>query len=81
MRAITAAAIVIVETTAMAISICAPAQAGPNVGPCRSAIVPICSIIPVMPELDDDIDLTQDPNGDHGDSGAGLAPNTIRTGG
>lgn len=81
MPTIIVAAIVIVGTAATAISISAPAQAGPNVGPCGSTIIPICSIIPVMPELDDDLDLTQDPHGHRDDGGGDLAPDVIGKGG
>jgi len=63
MRISTAAAPLIAGAVATAISLSAPAEAGPNPGPCGFTIIPICSMIPVLPDLDHDVDLTQDPNG------------------
>jgi hypothetical protein len=40
-----------------------PAGADPGFDPCRSSFIPICRMAPMMPDLDHDVDLTQDPNG------------------
>ncbi|BDB44028.1 hypothetical protein Mkiyose1665_02700 [Mycobacterium kiyosense] len=41
----------------------APAVADPDFDPCRATFIPICRMAPTMPDLDHDVDLTQDPNG------------------
>jgi hypothetical protein len=44
----------------------APANADPGDNPCELAISFVCRFVPIAPDLDDDIDLTQqqavDPN-------------------
>ena len=32
-----------------------------GVDPCRSMLIPVCSLVPILPELDHDVDLTQNP--------------------
>jgi hypothetical protein len=78
MRDITVAATVIAGAVATAISLSAPAHAGPNSGQCGFAMNFICSMIPALPDLDHDVDLTQDPNGANT---AGPATTTGRSGG
>ena len=50
----------------------APANAGPNDSPCELAISYFCRFVPVAPDLDHDLDLTQqqqvDPNAPPPDS-------------
>ncbi len=41
----------------------APASADPGFDPCQSSIAFICRMVPMMPDLDHDVDLTQDPDG------------------
>jgi hypothetical protein len=36
-----------------------PAFAEPQPGPCAAAFSPLCAIVPVLPGLDHDIDLTK----------------------
>lgn len=40
----------------------APAGADPGSDPCHAAFISLCRIFPAMPDLDHDIDLTQDPD-------------------
>lgn len=47
-----------------------PASAAADAGsdpsgsdPCKQSVIMICSLVPVMPGLDHDVDLTTDPNG------------------
>jgi hypothetical protein len=79
MRIIPVAGIVIAGAAAT-ISLSGTAHAQPNAGPCRFMIMPICSIIPVMPELDHDVDLTTDPNALNSDAGGDLGPNATDSG-
>ncbi|OSC31565.1 hypothetical protein B8W69_03730 [Mycobacterium vulneris] len=78
MRSITVGLTVIVGALATVISLSSPAHAGPNPGQCGFAMSFICSMIPALPELDHDIDLTQDANGPNV---SGLPPNVARNGG
>src|SRR5271154_2765389 len=43
--------------------VCFAAPAGADVDPCHAIIIPICRFIPMAPDLDHDVDLTQDPDG------------------
>jgi hypothetical protein len=81
MRTTTAAATLIAGAVATAISLSARAEAGPNPGPCGFTLIPICLMIPVMPDLDHDVDLTQDPNGLNGRATGDLAPAASGSGG
>lgn len=80
MRTTSAAVAVLGGLMATAISLSTPAEASPNPGPCGLAMVPICSIVPLLPELDHDVDLTQDPNGLNGYVRGDLAPNAKGSG-
>lgn len=51
-------------------ALCLPASAAADAGsdpsdsdPCKRSMIMICSLVPVMPGLDHDIDLTTDPDG------------------
>lgn len=78
MRNIALPVTVIAAMVATAISLSSPAHAGPNPGQCGFAMAFICSMIPALPELDHDIDLTQDPNGPNV---SGLPPSTAHNSG
>jgi len=61
--------VVIAAATALAaggLLLAAPANADPGDGPCELAISYFCKFVPVAPDLDHDLDLTQvqpvDPN-------------------
>jgi hypothetical protein len=50
--------------TAAALLAAAPATADPGMPPCGGLLAQVCDMIPTMPELDHDIDLTkQQPPG------------------
>lgn len=51
-------AIVAVAAAAIAFTFAPPAHAGPNDGPCGAGFNPWCLAIPVLPNLDHDVDLT-----------------------
>jgi hypothetical protein len=55
------AAIVALGTVTTGLYLATPAGADPD--PCRGVAIVICRLVPVMPDLDHDVDLTQDPNG------------------
>lgn len=78
MRTIAATLAAVAATAATAIGLSSPAHAGPTRGQCGLAMSFICAMIPALPELDHDVDLTQDPNGPNA---AGLPPPAARTGG
>jgi hypothetical protein len=55
------AAVVALGTMMTGVYLAVPAGADPD--PCRGIAFVICRMVPVMPDLDHDVDLTQDPNG------------------
>jgi hypothetical protein len=63
MRTVRKAAIAVLGAVVTGACLAAPAGADPGFDPCRSMFNPICRMVPIMPDLDHDIDLTQDPNG------------------
>ncbi|MBI3212878.1 MAG: fibronectin-binding protein [Mycobacterium sp.] len=68
MRIIGTAAIAIAGGGIAALLLSAPAVADPGMPPCGGLLSQICNMVPMMPELDHDIDLTQNmpaaPNAD-----------------
>lgn len=48
-------------TSALALGMAAPAGAQPGTYPCELALSFLCQIIPVAPDLEESIDLTQQP--------------------
>jgi hypothetical protein len=78
------AAIAVLGTVMTGLYLAAPAGADPGNDPCRSTFIPICRMLPIMPDLDHDIDLSQDPNGltdGAGGQSAVTQPNTTQGGG
>jgi hypothetical protein len=63
MSVIRKATIVAVGALATAMFVAAPASADPADNPCTLAVTFLCQFVPMAPELDHDIDLTQ-PSGD-----------------
>ena len=55
------AAIIALGAVTTGVLLAVPAGADPD--PCRGVAFVICRMVPVMPDLDHDVDLTQDPNG------------------
>jgi hypothetical protein len=55
------AAIVALGAVTTVLSLAIPAGADPD--PCGTLPIFICHMIPIAPDLDHDIDLTQDPSG------------------
>jgi hypothetical protein len=55
--------VVIVATglLAAAFVVAAPAGADPADDPCQLAVTFLCRFVPMAPDLDHDVDLTQDP--------------------
>lgn len=45
----------------VAVMAAAPVSAAPT-NPCAGALIPVCLFVPIFPELDHDIDLTQNPD-------------------
>jgi hypothetical protein len=56
-------AIILLGTVATGVYLAVPAGADPGFDPCRATFIPICRMLPTMPDLDHDVDLTQNPNG------------------
>jgi hypothetical protein len=54
--ALTLGALVVAVTSSRAV-----AQADPD-DPCRSMVIPVCSLVPILPGLDHDVDLTVNPD-------------------
>lgn len=55
------AAIVALGTVTTGLYLAIPAGADPD--PCGTLPIFICRMVPMAPDLDHDVDLTQDPNG------------------
>jgi hypothetical protein len=55
------AAVVALSTVTSALYLAIPAGADPD--PCGTLPIFICHLIPMAPDLDHDVDLTQDPSG------------------
>jgi hypothetical protein len=69
--AVRKSAIVALGVTVAGVVAATPAGADPGNDPCASTRIPICRMLPIMPDLDHDIDLTQDPDGLSGVQGPG----------
>lgn len=77
MSALKKAVIIALGTATTGLYLAAPAGADPDVDPCHAIIIPICRFVPMAPNLDHDVDLTQDPDGlsdMHGGQSAGNQP-------
>ena len=70
--------LVAVAVTVAAVSLAAPASADPSGGPCGFLPNPLCAMIPMLPNLDHDVDLTKDPNALVEGTGSAPAPDTDR---
>jgi hypothetical protein len=55
------AAIIALGAVTTGVLLAVPAGADPD--PCRALPIFICRMVPMVPDLDHDVDLTQDPNG------------------
>jgi hypothetical protein len=73
MRTFLIGALGIVGTTAALVGTSPTAAAGPNDMPCTFQLALLCSMLPSLPNLDHDVDLTQDPNALNGATD-GLGP-------
>jgi hypothetical protein len=63
MRSSTIGAVLVAAGAAVAaVSAVAPASADPSGGPCGLFSNPLCAFVPILPNLDHDVDLTKDPN-------------------
>jgi hypothetical protein len=76
MPAVKKVAITFVGTVLTGLYLAAPAGADPGFDPCHSTITFICRMLPIMPDLDHDVDLTQDPDGLTGGQSPGNQPGT-----
>ena len=47
------------DSRAAAVFVAAPARAGPTDNPCELAVTFLCQFVPIAPNLEDDVDLTQ----------------------
>ena len=63
MSALKKAAIIALGTMATGLYVAVPAGADPGSDPCRNLFIPICRLLPIMPDLDHDLDLTELPGG------------------
>jgi hypothetical protein len=52
--------VIVVGAAATAIGLAGPAGADPGRNPCDAIALPVCAMVPIMPNLDHDIDLTTD---------------------
>jgi hypothetical protein len=57
------AAIIALGTVTTGLYLAIPAGADPGDDPCRAIAIPICRLVPMWPDLDNDVDLTQNPDG------------------
>jgi hypothetical protein len=54
--ALTLVALVVAVTSTRAVAL------ADSVDPCRSMVIPVCSLVPILPGLDHDVDLTVNPD-------------------
>lgn len=66
--------IIVVGAVLAGLCLAAPAGADPGSDPCHSGITFICRMLPLMPDLDHDVDLTEDPYGLTGGPGPANQP-------
>lgn len=67
-RSVVSAAVIFIATVTPLASFIVPAHDGPGIGNC--GFNPVCLLIPGLPELDHDIDLTKNPGDPQGSAGA-----------
>jgi hypothetical protein len=67
-------ATIFVGTVLTGLYLAVPAGADPGFDPCHSSITFFCRMLPMMPDLDHDVDLTQDPDGLTGGQSFGDQP-------
>jgi hypothetical protein len=60
--------------SAIAVCLAAPAGADSDGVSCPLVLTPVCSAVPMLPDLDHDVDLTKDPNALTGDAGGQPTP-------
>lgn len=68
MSTVKRAIVIAIGTTVVALGLAAPSQAEPGDDPCPLAMAFLCRMLPVAPDLDHDIDLTQNPATINGDT-------------
>ena len=61
MRAMQRVLVSVVGAVSVALDSAAPAHADPASDPCQLAVTFLCKFMPLAPDLDHDIDLTQGP--------------------
>jgi hypothetical protein len=78
------AAIIALGSVTTGVYFAVPAGADPGFDPCRAIAIPICRLVPIMPDLDNDVDLTQNPDGltdGQGGQSADIQPGAGQSGG
>lgn len=56
------AAIALTAAVTTGLCVAPPADADPGFDPCHASVMLLCRFVPMMPDLDHDIDLSQDPD-------------------
>lgn len=69
-------AVIVAGAVTTGLCLAAPAGADPGFDPCHSTIVFLCRMLPLMPDLDHDVDLSQDPDALNGGQDLGNQPGT-----
>lgn len=83
MSPITKTTMIAMAISAAGLALAAPVGADADFNPCGGGVIPICALVPVLPNLDHDVDLTRDPNAlDPSDTpGPEAAPGAVENGG
>lgn len=82
MSALKRAAIVFLGTVTTGLCLAGSAAADPGFDPCGSSVPFACRLFPMAPDLDHDVDLTQDPDAlTRGGQSPGNQPGTDLSGG
>ena len=81
MSALKKAAIIVLSTVTTGLYLAVPAGADPGFDPCRDSVTFLCRLAPMMPDLDHDVDLTQNPDGLTDGQGVGNQPGAGQGGG
>jgi hypothetical protein len=81
MSALRKAAIITLGAVTTGLYVAAPAGADPGFDPCRATFIPVCRLVPTMPDLDHDVDLSQNPDALNDGQVAGNQPGAGQSGG
>jgi hypothetical protein len=81
MSALKKTAIIMLTAMTTDLYLATPAGADPGFDPCQDSVTFLCRMVPMVPDLDHDVDLTQNPDGLTNGQGVGNQPGAGQGGG